>query len=157
MNNIPILENAELVLPNEINALNPAMEYVNGKNSLSARKFSGSISIGKLAPVVESCKITNANAMNRPMFPNDAKNKTIPVNTKLTKTAKPINPSGFSVFTFKTSRTTVERSNACTTASAPRFMNLAPNQENAETSSGFLKLMNIDMIKIPTNRASERT
>ena len=42
------------VSPKEIIDLNPALEYVNGRNLLNACKFSGNIGIGKFDPVVDS-------------------------------------------------------------------------------------------------------
>lgn len=49
--------------------LKPALEYVNGKNRLSACKFTGNIGIGKSEPVVDNCNTSKARATNRPTLP----------------------------------------------------------------------------------------
>ncbi len=46
--------------------LKPALEYVNGKNRLSACKFSVNIGIGKFEPVVDYCNTKKARVTNRP-------------------------------------------------------------------------------------------
>ena len=72
-----IFDHAIPVSFNEINPLNALLEYVIGKKLLMARKFSGSISIGRAEPVVDSCITKNATAMKRPIFPANATRKNI--------------------------------------------------------------------------------
>lgn len=61
-----------------------ALEYVNGKNQLSASKFSGNIGIGKLEPFEDNCNTRKARAPTLPQ--TVTKKNALAMKVKLVKT-----------------------------------------------------------------------
>lgn len=85
------------VSPSVIADLNPEIEYVNGNNVLKDCKFSGSIGIGKFAPVIDNCTTTNTSAIKRPTLPAaDTKKNTMDMNVMLANIANTKNIPTFS-------------------------------------------------------------
>lgn len=67
--------------------LKPAFEYVNGKNRLSACKYSGNIGIGKFEPVEDNCNTRKARVTNRTTLPSPVtKKNTMAMKVELVKT-----------------------------------------------------------------------
>ena len=92
MSNTYAFEASNAVSPNVMTALKPAFEYVNGKNLLTACKFSGNIGIGKFDPVIDSCNTINANTTKRSiLLPTAIRKKIMDMNVKLTKIANNLN------------------------------------------------------------------
>lgn len=138
--------------------LKPAFEYVKGKNLLNDCRFSGNIGIGRFEPVVDICKTKNAIATKRPTLPpTTTKKNIIAINVKLVKTENKINVTILSTCSCKNNKANIETSKPCAIANIDKFINLLAYQLKAEpgVTTGFLKSITKDNMRIPTNKASE--
>ena len=96
MANTDVFEASNDKSPNEITYLKPEIEYVNGNNALIDCKFSGSIGIGKFAPVIDNCATTSTNAIKRPtLSAAETRKKIIDINVMLTTMANKKNITTF--------------------------------------------------------------